>query len=286
MRLYIISFINYTLILSGFNKRNILFELSEITLKTNGIGIIKIFSDNFFKDYNQCDIYINNILQNETKNEYNFSYQKDEINIVKITWNITLKTAMNMFFGCDKIIEIDLSKFESSNIISMAKMFFGCSSLISLNLSGFNLSKVNRMDEMFYNCSKLISLDLSFFNISEIIDFSKMFYGCRNLEFIKFKFIKEKAHSSGAFSLTNKTLVVCIENEDNILNNILNEKNMYIVIIIIIIIIKINVIQMNQHLIINLYAIYVERIMLLEIMLRIIVTILILIALENQKDIT
>ena len=181
LRLYIISFINYTLILSGFNKRNILFELSEITLKTNGTRIIKIFSDNFFKDYNQCDIYINNILQNETKNEYNFSYQKDEINIVKITWNITLSTAINMFSGCYKIIEIDLSKFESSNIINMGKMFFGCTSLISINLSGFNTSKVKYMTYMFCDLKSITSIDLSSFDTSNVIAMSSMFKGMTNI---------------------------------------------------------------------------------------------------------
>ena len=72
--LYIIIFIYFSSILCEFNKKNLLFELSEITLKINGTGSIKILSNSFFRLYNRCQIYINNVTKTEINNEYNFDY--------------------------------------------------------------------------------------------------------------------------------------------------------------------------------------------------------------------
>ena len=57
-KLYILIFINYLINSYGLCKRNLLFKLSEITLKINDAGNIKILSDNFFRLYNSCSIYI------------------------------------------------------------------------------------------------------------------------------------------------------------------------------------------------------------------------------------
>ena len=56
----ILSFMNIFIILCEFNQENILSKLSEVTLKVTGIGKIKLFSDYFFGQYNNCKIYINN----------------------------------------------------------------------------------------------------------------------------------------------------------------------------------------------------------------------------------
>ena len=50
----------------------------------------------------------------------------------------------------------------------MNEMFYGCPSLNYLNLSNFNTSQVIGMEEMFYGCSSLNYLDLSNFNTSLI----------------------------------------------------------------------------------------------------------------------
>ena len=86
-----------------------------------------------------------------------------------------------MFSGCVDIIEIDLSHFDTSNVIDMGYMFSGCSSLTSLNLSNFNTSSVISMDKMFYKCSSLTFLDLSNFDTSKVTNMSDMFYKCYSL---------------------------------------------------------------------------------------------------------
>ena len=131
--LYLITSLNYTSILCAFNTRSFFFKLSEIILKTNGTGIITILSYDFFNKYNPNGIYINDILQKENKNKYNFTNHENNINKVRITWDRSINSTENMFSGCNKIVEMDLSKFKATDVITMNSMFSGCSSLIFLN---------------------------------------------------------------------------------------------------------------------------------------------------------
>ena len=98
--LYVILLMNYSFILSKY-----ILKFSEVTLKINEKGNIKILSDSFFQTYNQCEIYINDVLQNISTNEYNFS--SFENNTVKIIWNIDLTSTESMFLNCSQISEIN-----------------------------------------------------------------------------------------------------------------------------------------------------------------------------------
>ena len=42
-----------------------------------------------------------------------------------------------MFFNCSKIIDIDLSNFNATQVNNMSRMFYECTSLSSLNFSNF-----------------------------------------------------------------------------------------------------------------------------------------------------
>ena len=159
-----------------FNEYN--FE-SYIKLTINKTGGCTLFNkiENF---YPPSEIYINNIKQENVINFYNF----DELNNkVKLIWEKTSFTNISyLFFMCPFITEIDLSHFNSSNIIDMNHMFYGCSSLKSINFSGFDTSKVSRTNNMFENCSGLTSLDLKTFNTKNIFDMSNMFDHCSSLK--------------------------------------------------------------------------------------------------------
>ena len=112
-------------------KENILFKSSEVTLKIKGTGNIKFFYDSFFQIYNHCEIHLNDSFYITEKNEYyfypNINLENNDINFVKIIWNDTILSTRNMFENCTKIIEMDLSNFDTSNVSSMSKMFYGCS---------------------------------------------------------------------------------------------------------------------------------------------------------------
>ena len=82
----------------------------------------------------------------------------------------------------------------------MDRMFYGCSSLIELNLSNFNVSNVITMGGMFYGCSSLKDLDLSNFNNNNIKNMRGMFFGCsdqlQNKIRAEYQNIKEEAFNA------------------------------------------------------------------------------------------
>ena len=80
-----------------------------------------------------------------------------------------------------KLTNLDLTNFNTSNVITMEVMFSGCPALTSLDASNFDTSNVTSMVHMFYNCSKLTSLDVSSFNTSKVTTMSRMFSGCTSL---------------------------------------------------------------------------------------------------------
>ena len=156
-------------------------ELSSyyINLKIKSTGNINILS-RLYSGGNPDIITINN--ENYTmanKDTFN-NFENNIINITLI-WNNSITSTSGMFSGCDDIIEMDLSHFDTSNVIDMRYMFRGCSSLTSLDLSNFNTSSVTTMEWMFSGCSSLTSLDLSNFNTSSVTNMFRMFYGCSSL---------------------------------------------------------------------------------------------------------
>ena len=89
--------------------------------------------------------------------------------------------------GMARIQSLDLSNFNTSNIVNMKQMFAHCKALTSLTLSpSFDTSKVTDMNSMFFNCYALTSLDLSSFNTSKVTDMSYMFKQCNALTSLTF----------------------------------------------------------------------------------------------------
>ena len=58
--------------------------------------------------------------------------------IIKYKFKKLLKSCNFMFFNCNSLSSIDLSNFNTQNVINMGHMFFCCFSLSSLDLSNFN----------------------------------------------------------------------------------------------------------------------------------------------------
>ena len=59
------------------------------------------------------------------------------------------------------LISLDLSNFNTLQVIDMNRMFANCTKLNSLNIINFNTSQVKNIVYMFHNCQKLKSLNLS-----------------------------------------------------------------------------------------------------------------------------
>ena len=87
----------------------------------------------------------------------------------------------SMFSNCSSLTSLDLSSFNTLNVTNMSSMFYICSSLTSLDLSSFNTLNVTNMCFMFSQCSSLKELNLSSFNTSSVTDMSGMFEDCSSL---------------------------------------------------------------------------------------------------------
>jgi len=147
---------------------------------------------------------------NGEKIEFSYTYKFGKEGKYKIEYlfkkNITRTSYM--FYNCHRLIDINLSNFNSQNVIDtrnmfsyssslkyinltnfntskvtdMRYMFSGCDSLTSLNLLNLDTKNVINMSEMFSYCESLTDLDLSSFNIQKVENLAAMFRDCRNLK--------------------------------------------------------------------------------------------------------
>ena len=97
-------------------------------------------------------------------------------------WDTSQVVLMGLlFYGCSSLTSVvGLSDLKTPAVTSMDAMFEGCTSLTSLDLSGWDTSKVTSMCSMFDNCP-FSSLDLSGWDISKVRDMRWMFAGCTSL---------------------------------------------------------------------------------------------------------
>ncbi len=88
----------------------------------------------------------------------------------------------NMFAGCSKLTDVDLTGIDTSKITDMYNLFASCSNLVSLDLSSFDTSAVTSMTSMFYGCTSLTTIYVSnTWNVSSVTGSDNMFYECISL---------------------------------------------------------------------------------------------------------
>ena len=116
-------------------------------------------------------------------NMYRMFYECNKLSSLDLSkFNTEKVTDMSsMFDGCQKLSSLDLSKFNTEKVTDMRGMFYGCQKLSSLDLSNFNTEKVENMMGMFFSCSALTSLDLSNFNTKKVKHMNSMFESCSAL---------------------------------------------------------------------------------------------------------
>ena len=95
---------------------------------------------------------------------------------------INATSCKKMFYGCKSLESIDLSRFDTRNIVNMCCMFTDCKNLKQLNLSGFSTGNVREMIHMFSRCSNLEQINLSGLDTYNVEYMGQMFYGCKNLK--------------------------------------------------------------------------------------------------------
>lgn len=96
----------------------------------------------------------------------------------------TCTSALQLFLDCSNLKHVDVSDWDTSNIINMFMMFRNCNLLLSLDVSKWDVSSVTNMSQMFNPCYNLETLDVSNWDVSNVLDMSSMFSGCRSLKVI------------------------------------------------------------------------------------------------------
>jgi surface protein len=131
------------------------------------------------KEINKCKIKINELLI-----PFNYFHQFNQKGYYTIKYSfINNLTNMNyMFSKCSSLENINLSNFNTQNVIDMYRIFSECSSLKNIDLSNFNTQNVKDMSNMFDGCSSLENIDLSNFNTQNVTDMSLMFFKCSSLK--------------------------------------------------------------------------------------------------------
>ena len=128
-----------------------------------------------------------------------------------------------MFQLCNELEELDLSNFNTRNVINMRCMFNRCHKLkkILIGINKFTTAKVNNMYGMFNECIEVEYLDLSNFNTFNVENFGIMFQECFELTYVDISnFNFKKAKDIGW--MFNKCYKLKEIKGINIINNIQN----------------------------------------------------------------
>ncbi len=89
--------------------------------------------------------------------------------------------SMSYMFNNSQTKNIDLSSFDTSNVINMVGMFYGVNKVEELDLSSFDTSNVINLNMMFHNMTNIKSLDLRYFDTSSVLELNALFYNDNNL---------------------------------------------------------------------------------------------------------
>ena len=90
-----------------------------------------------------------------------------------------------IFYGSNMEV-VDISGWDTSNVITMENMFSFCDKLKNIiGIENFDVSKLESANSMFYCCKNLVELDLTNWNPVSLQDAYEMFSSCSNLKIIK-----------------------------------------------------------------------------------------------------
>lgn len=84
-----------------------------------------------------------------------YLHYKEDSNLAPVT-PINMTSCYCMFVGCSKLIQLDLSDFDTRNVIDMRSMFEDCLSLITIYISNkWSTDRVTYARNMFKECCSL-----------------------------------------------------------------------------------------------------------------------------------
>lgn len=89
-----------------------------------------------------------------------------------------------MFQNCERLVFLDLTGWNTSNITNFSAMFSGCTSLCEIvGIENFNFTKATNLSSMFTTCRMLNNLDTSKWQTTTALtSCASMFSGCMNIK--------------------------------------------------------------------------------------------------------
>ena len=93
-------------------------------------------------------------------------------------------TMYRMFYNCQKLKALDLSKFNTENVEDFQGIFSNCIALEKLNVSNWSNDQITNMNGLFRNLPALKTLTLKDFGTENVTSMYEMFYNCPALESI------------------------------------------------------------------------------------------------------
>ena len=139
---------------------------NEIIIKINGGGTQNILNSNYLLKPNEIIVNGNPATINEENQVIDLPNKE---NIIIMKQDNKINDCFSMFENLTNIIEVDLTNFDSSEVINMNYMFFSCTNLKNIIFSNnFDSSKVLNMAYMLAYCKLLTSIDLSNFNTHSV----------------------------------------------------------------------------------------------------------------------
>ena len=89
----------------------------------------------------------------------------------------------NMFQDCYNLEYLDLSNFNTEQVLDMNRMFESNNELARIDFGEhFKTSNVKDMQQMFHQCRSLSSLDLRNFDTKSVTNMAYMFEECESLK--------------------------------------------------------------------------------------------------------
>lgn len=131
---------------------------------------------------------LNNIYSFKYGFYFNLFCNSENIILINLTnYDTSNIIDMSLMFASISISHIMLKNFNTTNVFTMYGMFCGCRNLVKLDLSSFDTRNVTNISSMFLGCHSLTELDLSNFDVSNVGVAYGVFYGCLSLRKIKCK---------------------------------------------------------------------------------------------------
>ena len=158
-------------------------SISEINLIIQGEGELNILNSQF--SYDPTEFLINGLSKPLCKKSCEF---EGVLNNVTIKFENQIDSCSNMFAGITSIIEVDLSKFDASKVVSMFNMFGSCTNMKQITFGKISTSSVKSMQHLFAECHNLEIIDRLDFDTLSVTTMRDMFFDCQSLKSINAEF--------------------------------------------------------------------------------------------------